>query len=202
MSNAQLESQYQDLPAAVRAKVEQHLTDAKVALKVWAGRTILEKENFAKHATTSAGRVGLKSGQVSELTVIAPLKPGGADRLRALFDLLGGSLAAVSNVGTLHDMRWVILDNDSKLLFATAYDGEWDPYIDDFATRIPEVMDYAFGNLEGWPGIKSPEVKDWIASYQIPAAGWYVAHPDMSVSDGQRLLELDVAVREFAEKLN
>jgi hypothetical protein len=30
----------------------------------------------------SAGRVGMRKGQVSELTGILPLKPGGADRLR------------------------------------------------------------------------------------------------------------------------
>ena len=54
--------------------------------------------------------------------------------------------------GTLHNMRCVFLDNDTKLLFATAYDGEWDPYIDDFATKIPDMMDYLFSNVEGWPG--------------------------------------------------
>ena len=35
-------------------------------------------------------------------------------------------------------MRFVFLDNDTKLLFATAYDGEWDAYIDDFVTKIPD----------------------------------------------------------------
>ncbi len=38
----------------------------------------------------------------------------------------------------VHDMRFVFLDNDTKMLFATAYDGEWDAYIDDFATKIPD----------------------------------------------------------------
>lgn len=31
---------------------------------------------------TSAGRAGLREGEISELTIIAPLKEGGADRLR------------------------------------------------------------------------------------------------------------------------
>ena len=47
-------------------------------------------------------------------------------------------------VGTVHDMRFVFLDNDTKLLFATAYDGEWDAYIDDFATKIPNALDLLF----------------------------------------------------------
>ena len=37
-------------------------------------------------------------------------------------------------------MRFVIFDNDTKLLFATAYDGDWDAYINDFATLIPEAL--------------------------------------------------------------
>ena len=64
-------------------------------------------------------------------------------------------------------MRFVFLDNDTKLLFATAYDGEWDPYIDDFATKIPDYMDLLFCSFEGWPGIRSAAVKDWIAKHQI-----------------------------------
>jgi hypothetical protein len=49
-------------------------------------------------------------------------------------------------------MRFVFLDNDTKFLFATAYDGAWDPYIDDFATKIPDEMDIIFSAFEGWPG--------------------------------------------------
>ena len=49
--------------------------------------------------------------------------------------------SGADKVGTVHDMRFVFLDNDTKLLFATAYDGDWDPYIDDFATKIPDDLD-------------------------------------------------------------
>ena len=96
----------------------------------------------------------------------------------------------------------MLLDNDTKLLFTTAYDGEWDPYIDDFATKIPEAMDYIFGNVEGWPGIHSPDVKDFIASLQIGASGWFVNHPGMTVAEGTRLLELDKNVNAFVQALN
>ena len=93
-------------------------------------------------------------------------------------------------MGTLHNSRFVIIDNDTRLLFATAYDGDWDPYINDFARLIPEVMDEFFGDLEGWPGIHDPSVKDYIAGHQITADLWYVASPDATVNDvirGQRI---------------
>ena len=69
----------------------------------------------------------------------------------------------VDRVGTVHDMRFVFLDNDTKLLFCTAYDGDWDPYIDDFATKIPDILDLHFSDCRRLAGIRSPKVKDFIA---------------------------------------
>ena len=90
----------------------------------------------------SAGRSGSRLGQVSESTIIVPLAPGGAQRLRTFLRLLHGNLArGVDPIGTVHDMRFVFLDNDTKMLFATTYDGDWDAYIDDFATKIPDYLD-------------------------------------------------------------
>src|SRR6266403_2818093 len=40
----------------------------------------------------TAGRIGRRQGQVSELTVIAPLAPGGAKRMRAFLAILHGSI--------------------------------------------------------------------------------------------------------------
>lgn len=143
-------------------------------------------EDGYDHSTTTAGEKGLKSGKVSELTVIAPLKEGGAERLKEILKIAGGNLKGATRVGTLHDLRFVFLDDDTRVLFCTAYDGDWDPYIDDFATKIPELMDILFGNVEGWPGIKDPSVKQFILDHQITAAGWYVGVPHLTIQDIRR----------------
>ena len=202
MSQTESETTFHRLPQGVRESVNARLQHASMSMKIWVGEQLADREVLDAHQVVSAGRTGLRSGQVSELTVIAPLKPDGAKRLRKLFDLLGGNFAGALAVGTLHTMRFVFLDNDTKLLFATSYDGEWDPYIDDFAVKIPELMDYIFGNVEGWPGIHSPEVKDFIAGMQIGAAGWFVYHPETTVAEATRLLELDKSVNAFVETLN
>ena len=171
------------------------------------GKTALEKvlgelKTFAsttRARVESAGRTGIRQGKVSELLFITPFAPGGAERLRALLQLRDGSFDDTDRVGTVHDMRFVFLDNDTKLLFATAYDGDWDPYIDDFATKITDQMDVIFTACEGWPGIRSPKVKDWIVQHQIPATGWYVAHPDRSVAEIHRLKRIGKAVEEFLD---
>ncbi|MDX8469603.1 hypothetical protein RFM26_28300 [Mesorhizobium sp. VK23B] len=149
----------------------------------------------------SAGRTGSRQGKVSELTLMLTFAPGGARRLRALLQAQNGNFDDADKVGTVHDMRFVFLDNDTKLVFATAYDGNWDPYIDDFATKIPDVMDIAFSAFEGWPGIHSPEVKNWIAKHQVTAEGWFVANPNLTVTETRRLEKIGKAVDELLDKV-
>jgi len=150
----------------------------------------------------SAGRVGARLGKVSELTIIVPLVPGGAQRLRAFLRLLRGNLSqGADRVGTLHTMRFVFFDNDTRLLFATAFDGDWDTYIDDFVTKIPDFLDIIDSAWEGWPGIRSPGAKDYLVKHQITAEGWYVAHPDLTVAETSRLKRIGKAMDEFLDKV-
>ena len=148
----------------------------------------------------SAGRAGSRLGKVSELTIIVPFAPGGAERLRAFLRLFGGNLAGADDVGTVHDMRFVFLDNDTRMLFATAYDGDWDAYIDDFATKIPDFLDIIDSAWEGWPGIRSPQAKDYLAKHQVTAEGWYVAN-DLTVAETRRLTRIGKAVEELLDKV-
>jgi hypothetical protein len=165
------------------------------------GLPALKRELEAAAGTQSAGRVGARQGKVSELTGIIPFAEGGAKRLHSLLQLLEGNFQGADAVGTVHDMRFVFLDNDTKLLFATAYDGEWDPYIEDFATKIPNALDLLLCNCEGWPGIRSPEAKEWIAKHQISAEAWYVANPDLTVAETRRLERIGKALDEFLDKI-
>ena len=144
--------------------------------------------------TANPNRAGLREGQVSELTVIVPLKDGGAARLVAILAAQRGRLGATAKVGSLHDLRFVFLENNTKLLFASTYDGDWDSYINDFATLIPDLLDVVFSEAEGWPGITSPEVKDYIVKHQITAAHWYVAFPEATVPAIRRALKVAAAV--------
>lgn len=172
------------------------------------GRVALEKMmpeletaiRLAPKATT-AGRIGVRQGKVSEFTLMLKLKPGGADRLRTLLAVLGGNFQGADAVGTVHDMRFVIFDNDTRLLFATAYDGEWDPYIVDFSTKIPDPLDVLFCDCEGYPGMHSPKVAEYLANHQVQADGWYVANPNLTVADARRLEKIGKSVDELLDKV-
>jgi hypothetical protein len=116
------------------------------------GLTALRRELAAPTRRQGAGRIGARQGTVSELTLIVPFAKGGATRLRVLLDSLEGNFHGADLVGSVHNMRFVFLDNDTKLLFATAYDGEWDAYIEDFATKIPNPMDLLSSIASGGQG--------------------------------------------------
>ncbi len=184
-----LKELYADAPEVGRVALEKGLPD-------------LKRELAAGSGTQNAGRIGARQGKVSELTGVIPFAKGGAKRLRGLLQALEGNFRGGDAVGTLHDMRFVFLDNDTKLLFATAYDGDWDAYIDDFVTKIPNAMDLLFCNIEGWPGIHDPSVKDFIANNQIAAEAWYVASPNLTVAETRRLERIGKALDEFLDKVS
>ena len=151
----------------------------------------------------SAGRVGARLGKRSELTIIVPLVTGGAKRLRTFLQSLGGNLSpGASKVGTLHDMRFVFFDNDTRLLFATSFDGDWDTYIDDFIALIPDYLDLMDSAWEGWPGIRDPGAKDYLIKHQITAEGWFVAEPELTLADIQRQARIGKAVDELLDKIS
>jgi hypothetical protein len=182
---------YANGPEVGRAALET-LIGAMKAAGAHSGPQVSQNES-------SAGRTGLRQGKVSELTTILKLVPGGAERIRAVLEA-GRNLRIADRVGTLHDMRYVLLDDDT-FLFATTYDGDWDPYIDDFATIIPDDLDVVFSNCEGWPGVRNPAVKDFIVKHQVPASGWYVGNPNVTVRDTRKLEKIGAAVEEFLEKI-
>jgi len=171
----------------------------KTALENVLGELTSQASKTPPPPIESAGRVGSRLGKVSELTILVPFAPGGAQRLRTFLQLLGGNLAGADKVGSVHDMRFVFLDNDTRMLFATAYDGDWDAYIDDFIAKIPDYLDIMDSAWEGWPGIRHPGAKDYLAAHQVTAEGWYVGNPNLTVADTKRLEHIGQAVDQFLD---
>src|SRR4029078_310901 len=129
----------------------------------------------------TGSRPGLKAGRVNEFTLMFKLKPGGAERLRKKIAGDSNFQSHVDGVGTVHDLRFTIFDNDTRLLFASTFDGDWDAYIDNFAIQIPDVSDLIFGEADDYPGIRSPDIKDFIVKHQVTSTYFYSAYPNASV---------------------
>jgi hypothetical protein len=92
------------------------------------------------------------------------------EALRALQDHPGYYHVAIA---TIHEARFVLFDDNTRLLFATSFDGSWDAYMDDFATSGPtlQLFDAIFQHAEGYGGLPDvAAVKAFILSAQATAA--------------------------------
>ncbi len=143
-------------------------------------------------APTTNTRPGLTAGQANEFTLICKLRPGGAERMRDLLadGFVGERQKNTDHIGTVHDLRFVIFDNDTRVIFASTFDGTWDSYITDFATIIPDEIDLLFHECAGYPGIQSPRITEWIVEQQVEAVGFYSAYPDAPVREVWKALKV------------
>jgi hypothetical protein len=81
-------------------------------------------------------RKGLKLGTRTEFTVIGSVKPGHQQALREAIKRRAADPRRredAKKFGTIHEARVALIDNDTRLLFCSSFDGTWDTYIDDFA---------------------------------------------------------------------
>jgi hypothetical protein len=139
----------------------------------------------------------------NEFTVILPLKPGGAERMRTRFGGFTEELTKnADRIGTVHDLRFVIFDNDTRCIFASVFDGDWETYIDDFATIVPDAIDLLFQEAVDYPGVRSPGIKDFIAKHQVSAMAFYGAYTDASVRDVWKALKVKKALDEMLDAAN
>jgi len=152
--------------------------------------------------TAASVRPGLKVGRSNEFTLISVLKPGGAERMRKL--MANGfpeeRQKNTDRLGTVHDLRFVFFDNDTRVIFASTFDGDWDQYLDDFATIVPDEIDLLFHEFEGYPGIHSPNIKDWIAKQQVTATAFYIAYPNASVKDLWKAMKIKDAFNNLLDE--
>jgi hypothetical protein len=159
---------------------------------------------MATTETTVKTRPGKRAGQSNEFTLISKLKPGGAERVRKLLadGFTGERKTNTDRIATVHDLRFVVFDNDTRIIFASTFDGDWESYINDFATILPEEIDLLFHEFEGYPGIHSPEIKDWIVKQQVSAVGFYSAYPEASVREVWKALKAKKALDGLLDAVN
>src|SRR6266478_6304820 len=158
-----------------------------------ATKTEATRETRTDSSAPGMRNQGLVSGQAHEFAIILPLKPGGGKRMRdRLTDSVIAGTQALDKMGTLHDLRFVLFDNDTRVVFASTYDGGLEQYIKDFATLVPDLIDKEFQDCEGYPGVRSPEIWGYISQYQSEAIVFYSAYPNVTVRQvlkGQRVLK-------------
>ncbi|MFI6360440.1 hypothetical protein ACIBJF_49810 [Streptomyces sp. NPDC050743] len=129
--------------------------------------------------------LGKRVGQIAEITVLFPVKPGGAERFRQnATKIQEDAFHYEKLVGTVHDFRVTFINNDTQVIGAVTYDGDFKPYIADiFANAGPWFDEMFDGVIEGYPGAGDPGIVDWLKPKIVEADMWYASNPTMTVED-------------------
>jgi hypothetical protein len=129
---------------------------------------------------TGTSRPGVSVGPTSEFSLFFRVKPGDGESLRAaLRDLQGTPGYRPGDYGmaiaTIHEARFVLFDDDTRLAFVTSFDGPWDAYMEDFFTSGPTLalFDVIFRHVEGYDGLPDvAAVKAFVFGAQQTAAAY------------------------------
>ena len=123
---------------------------------------------------------GLRVGPTSEFSLFFRVKDGQAPTLRsALLKLQDTPGYRPGDYGmtiqTIHEARFVLFDDDTRLAFITSFDGPWDAYMEDFFTSGPTLalFDVIFRHVEGYDGLPDlAAVKAFVMGAEQTAAAY------------------------------
>jgi hypothetical protein len=133
----------------------------------------------------------------NQFSAIGFVKPGWIRRLTIKIVLQGINTAAhfvynngkLTGVDTIHFARWIMLNQNRRVLFLSNYDGSLESYMDDFINKVAWGLNAAFSNGIGYPktnwlikdGAKDEHAfKAFINKHQIVTQVWYSAYPRLS----------------------
>ena len=128
---------------------------------------------------------GVMVGPTSEFSLFFRVKPGAGESLReALNDLQQTEGYRPGDYGmaikTIHEARFVLFDDDTRLAFITSFDGPWDAYMEDFFNSGPTLalFDLIFRHTEGYGGLPDLAAeKAFILGAQQSAAAYARNYP-------------------------
>ena len=136
-------------------------------------------------APETASRPGLRVGPTSEFSLFFHVKDGeGEVLLAALHDLQNTPGYRPGDYGmaiaSIHEARFVLFDDDTRLAFVTSFDGPWDAYMEDFFTSGPTLalFDVIFRHTKGYDGLPDlAAVKAFVLGAEVSAAAYARNYP-------------------------
>jgi hypothetical protein len=119
-------------------------------------------------------------GPTSEFSLFFRVKAGHGETVRAALRNLQESPGYRPGdygmaIATIHEARFVLFDDDTRLAFITSFDGPWDAYMEDFFTSGPTLalFDSIFQHVEGYDGLPDLQaVKAFVLGAEQTAAAY------------------------------
>jgi hypothetical protein len=95
-------------------------------------------------------------------------------------------------IPTIHFARWVLIDNNKRMIFASNFDGSWQQYLGDFIDKSGWGLTGIYSNTDRFPitkylffkGAKDEEhFLAWSRATEVPTQVWYNAYPHLSIKN-------------------
>ena len=160
-----------------------------------------ERTAMSQHATRQPDGPGKRIGKKGEISFIGKLVPGAAKLFRERLPQIQAEAPYwEGRVGTLHDFRAALIDNDTRMLVTIVYDGDFKPYLEDVLREAGPWLDQIFGGWEGFRGTKDRKsVAELVAKTHFECDVFFVANPDVTGRDVAKMQRLSKAVGEMMD---
>ncbi len=149
-------------------------------------------------------RPGIRVGPASEVSLFFRVLPGHGDAIREAIRSLQQSPGYRPGdydlpISSIHEARFVLFDDDTRLLFATSFDGSWDAYLEDFAMSPLMGFDAIFRHSEGYGGLPDvAAIKAFVLGAQVSADGYSRNYPG-SVMEIRKALRVNAAFQQVLD---
>ena len=141
-------------------------------------------------------------------TVIANVKPGRADAMRAYGQRLATTLETDPFVLAplkLHYLRWVLFDDDTRFMYQGIFDTDFDKYTEDAVALFSKYgLNTVFENLEGFPEdwkTNTPAFIKFVRDHQRPSFLEYGEYPYVSADEIKKALKLKAAFSDMLDHM-
>ncbi|EMS33628.1 hypothetical protein C943_04507 [Mariniradius saccharolyticus AK6] len=148
--------------------------------------TELESYEDFKYQNQFSQLVDMKTGWVRLATI------------KAMFLLSRGLIKTVfvqgklMGIPTIHFAKWVMFEDNSRVLFFSNFDGSWQQYLGDFIDNSGWGLTGIFSNTKVFPktnflltggAYDEEHFLAWSRNSQVVTQAWYAAYPDLSIKN-------------------
>jgi len=139
-------------------------------------------------------------------TVMVRFAPGVGVKVRKNMEMFFNHpnlVDVINGVGTIHYARWILYDNDTKLLYSVVFDGDFDKYWADFLPyfqkyRVPPVFTLA----EDWPadGLTNLEsFTKFFRDHQVDSLGEWGSFGGATMKEIRKALRVNEAFQKVLD---
>src|SRR5262245_12665507 len=153
--------------------------------------------------------LGARHGVKSEATALFTVKPGHAEELRAACRRFAAKLKTapfdvLQRIG-LHYTRLVVVNDGRNLIWLTAFDTDFAPYVDDGVQMFGvgtwyDWLQHCSECPDGFERFTGPQVREVILRCASTADGYFEAFPDLTMAEIKKCQRVRAALEQVLEQ--